>query len=53
MYSSINETVDTSQLVEDGYYSAPKSVDKVSVSCMGLLDSIAISVPLSGYSLTV
>lgn len=29
VYSSINETVDTSQLVEDGYYAAPKSMDKV------------------------
>jgi hypothetical protein len=31
VYSSINETVDSTQLVEDGYYAAPKSADKVGV----------------------
>ena len=31
VYSSINETVDASQLVEDGYYAAPKATDKVMI----------------------
>lgn len=31
VYSSINEAVDTSQLVEDGYYATPKATDKAVV----------------------
>ena len=29
VYSSINETMDPSQLVEDGYYATPKTASKV------------------------
>lgn len=37
VYSSINETVDATKLVEDGYYASPKTADKVRtvVKCYG------------------
>jgi hypothetical protein len=30
VYSSISETTDTTRMVEEGYYAAPKSMEKVS-----------------------
>lgn len=47
VYSSINETLDPSQLVEDGYYAAPKSMDKVRM-CIMQFDLIKHLVYITG-----